>query len=310
MGGRIGAESEEGKGSRFWFTAVFEKQKGDGALQGAKSAAAAAMVGLVGSSASRGANSQTRILLAEDNTTNQQVAVAMLTKLGYRVDAVDNGAEAIMALQNTSYDLILMDGMMPEMDGYEATRRIRSGGAGSCNTEIPIVAITADAMSGDREKCLEAGMDDYVAKPVDLAQLEVVLQKCLTAANGATNTFADVKLPERTESVFDQEKFLTRLMGDKVLAAKVVAGFLSDAPRQLLALKSKIEAGEGEGARLLAHSFKGAAATLSAEALGAVSGEVQKALAGGKLNRALELMPQVERQLELLGGALREWGWA
>jgi PAS domain S-box-containing protein len=309
MGGRIGVESEEGKGSAFWFTAVFEEQKKDAGADAVVAVPAVAPV-RVGPFAGKSRKSRPRILLAEDNTTNQQVAVAMLTKLGYAVDAVENGAQAIAALERASYDLIVMDGMMPGMNGYEATRRIRSGGAGIDNAQIPIVAFTAAAMTGDKDKCIEAGMNDYVAKPVSLSQLGEVLQKYLATSGGAEENCAHETNPARTEAVFNQQEFLERLMGDKSLAAKVVAGFLSDAPRQLVALKSKLEAGDAEGVQLLAHSLKGAAATMSAEALRAVSAEVQKAAAGEKLAQAQEMVPQLEQQFRMLKKALQEWGWA
>ena len=130
---------------------------------------------LIGEAARR----RVRILLAEDNAVNQRVALAMLKKLGYRADAVANGLEAIAALRDIPYDLVLMDCQMPELDGYEATRRIRAPGCGVLRPTAPIVAMTANAMKGDREKCLEAGMDDYITKPVQLKELAEVLERWL-----------------------------------------------------------------------------------------------------------------------------------
>ena len=120
-----------------------------------------------------------RILLVEDNVTNQLVAKSMLIKLGYNVDAVGNGREALESLEAINYDLILMDCQMPIMDGYEATREIRNSESEVYNPSIPIIAMTANAMQGDMEKCVNAGMSDYVAKPVLVHVLAEKLEEWL-----------------------------------------------------------------------------------------------------------------------------------
>lgn len=116
-----------------------------------------------------------RILLAEDNTVNQTIAVKMLQRCGYYVDVVANGSEAIAALRSAPYDLVLMDCQMPEMDGYEATRRIRASTPLPWSS-IPVVAMTASAMTGDREKCIAAGMNDYVSKPIRVKDLQDMIE--------------------------------------------------------------------------------------------------------------------------------------
>jgi PAS domain S-box-containing protein len=173
MGGTIGVESTEGKGSTFWFTVVLRKWDRVGMTKTAEGHMRPDL-------APEATRRPGRILLVEDNATNQVVAVAILKKLGHRVDVAENGSEAIKALRSMSYDLVLMDCQMPEMDGYEATKRIRSGEAGSSNATIPIIAMTARAMQGDREKCLDAGMDDYLAKPISASSLSKALEKWLT----------------------------------------------------------------------------------------------------------------------------------
>ena len=126
------------------------------------------------------AGRKVRILLAEDNITNQQVALGILKKLGLRADAVANGAEAVHALETLPYDLVLMDVQMPKMDGLEATRRIRNAEfTGHSSLSIPIIAMTAHAMQGDRRKCLKAGMNDYISKPVSPRALAEALDKWL-----------------------------------------------------------------------------------------------------------------------------------
>jgi CheY-like chemotaxis protein/HPt (histidine-containing phosphotransfer) domain-containing protein len=254
------------------------------------------------------ANSQKRILLAEDNRTNQIVAAAMLKKLGYSAHLVNNGVEAIQALREADYDLVLMDCEMPEMDGYQATRRIRDGRAAARNPGIIIIAVTADAMSGDREKCIAAGMSDYLPKPIDPSSLDEILNKWLHAPS------AGVKLDlgdsaAAIEIIFNQEEFLARLMGDRDLAAEVIRGFLEDAPRQFLNLKKKLEEADAIGARLYAHSLKGAAVTMSADALLALCRDAQEAVVAGELSRALTLLPKMQEQYELLRSALLKAGW-
>ena len=116
-------------------------------------------------------------LVVEDNATNQQVALAILRKLGHQADAVGNGAEALERLRKADYNIVLMDCEMPGMDGYETARRIREPSNRICNPDIPIIAVTAHAMAGDREKCIAAGMNDYIPKPIEPRQLAEVLPK-------------------------------------------------------------------------------------------------------------------------------------
>jgi PAS domain S-box-containing protein len=183
MGGKIGLESKEGKGSTFWFTAVFEKQP-DGLRSADEMSAKIGDEGAIERSAAKPSISENdmlkiRILLVEDNPINQKVAQAMLKKMGFRADVVANGKEAVNALKMIPYDLVLMDCQMPLMDGFEATRCIRQQGSKALNPRIPIIAMTALAMQGDREMCIQAGMSDFIAKPVQQRELAEMLGKWL-----------------------------------------------------------------------------------------------------------------------------------
>ncbi len=167
MGGEIGVISEEGKGSNFWFKVRLAHGS---PVQRSKDSSSTVPV--------RKHDRLIRILLAEDNMVNQKVAIRQLEKLGYRADAVANGNEAIDALRNVPYDLVLMDCNMPDMDGYEATTVIR--GLKTANfTDIPIIAMTANALVEDKQKCLEIGMNGYISKPIKVDALDKAIQDAL-----------------------------------------------------------------------------------------------------------------------------------
>jgi CheY-like chemotaxis protein len=222
--------------------------------------------------------------------------LAMLGQLGYRAAPVANGREAVEALRQEQYDLVLMDCQMPEMDGYEATRSIRDASAGVLNPGIPIVAVTAGAMAGDREECLRAGMDDYVGKPVDPAQLSRVLDKWLGVA------------AER--AAFDEEALMTRLMGNRELAGKVLRAFLDSAPGHMARLRECSALRDGPAARREAHSLKGGSATISAIALAEAALETERAAQMEQWDRVTDLEPRLEAQLERLRVAIDASGLA
>jgi CheY-like chemotaxis protein len=175
MGGTIGLESEEGQGATFWFVAVLAPAAVAGEVATVASAATVREVAGAPRAASDGAAARgaVKILIAEDNRTNQIVIRAQLKKLGYTADVVGDGAAAVDAAGRGAYDLVVMDCEMPTLDGYEATRRIRA----SRGPRVPIIALTAHAMAGDRDRCLGAGMDDFISKPVDLKLLSNLLSK-------------------------------------------------------------------------------------------------------------------------------------
>jgi PAS domain S-box-containing protein len=255
-----------------------------------------------------GAEPKSRILVAEDNPSNREVAGMVLEKLGFSPDLVANGLEALRALQERDYDLLLLDCEMPEMDGYETARRIRDPRTGTRNPLIPIVALTADAIAGDREKCLEEGMDDYVAKPVEPSHLAEVLGKWL-ATPGAHAGRQPSRAARSTRDVFRPDALLARLSGDEELARKVVAGFLSRLPQQVTALRLSVEKHDAQSTSLQAHALKGAAATVAADSLRAACCELQNRAKAGDFARALALVPKLEEEVNLLAAAVRQSGW-
>jgi PAS domain S-box-containing protein len=239
------------------------------------------------------AGRKARILLAEDNITNQQVALGILKKFGLRTDAVADGAEAVKALETIPYDLVLMDVQMPVMDGLEATRQIRNPQSKLPNHAIPIIAMTAHALQGDRERYLEAGMNDYVSKPVSPQALAEVLARWLPKQNDA---LAPV--------VFDRAGMLERLMDDADLARVVTESFLDDAPRQIEALRRYLDAWDAPGAERQAHSIKGASSNVGGEALRALAFEMEKAGKAGDLDSVRARMEDLEREFVRLKEAM------
>ncbi|MHB0874786.1 MAG: response regulator [Anaerolineae bacterium] len=240
-----------------------------------------------------------RILVAEDNVINQLVALGMLKKLGYRADAVANGQESIAALQTIAYDLVLMDCQMPEMDGFEATRAIRSGQSGAPNQRVPIIALTAHAMRGDRERCLEAGMSDYLTKPIQPAQLAAGLERWLDGGSVERSPVPEAEA-RPDPGVFDREAFLARAMGDEELLLAVTEAFLADMPLQIEKLSVAVEAGDSALTEQQAHSIKGASATVSANALRAVALAIENAGRAGDVSTPRVSLPQLLAEFERL----------
>jgi two-component system sensor histidine kinase/response regulator len=199
-----------------------------------------------------------KVLLAEDNLVNQRVAVGLLERRGHLVSVAANGRAALEALHAESFDIVLMDVQMPEMGGFEATARIRASERGT-GRRVRIIAMTAHAMSGDRERCLAAGMDGYLAKPIDPAALFAAVEHSI-----GTHDAAGEPCPT---SIFDREAALVRMGGDEELLADVQRVFVDDCPRRLAAIAAAVADRNAARLRAEGHDLRGAAGTLSAARL-------------------------------------------
>jgi PAS domain S-box-containing protein len=310
MGGQIGVVSRLGAGSTFWFTLPLPCGK----APDAQPAALAPRPNQEKRNSFKNifAGSRARVLVADDVVSNQLVAKGMLRELGLRADAVSDGAGAIAALKSTAYDLILMDVHMPKMDGLEATRRIRAipSYPGCQQHRLPIIALTASAMSGDRQRYLEAGMDDLVSKPIMPAELVKVLKKWLPpepdekANQNHASGPAISSLSTHSPPTLDIPGLLRRLMGDESLAMAVMDGFAEDMPEQVQSLVRSAHASSVAELASVAHQIRGAAATIGGEALRAVATEMEAAARAGNLGGARACVANLEKQFLLLMEAI------
>ncbi|HSB08356.1 MAG TPA: response regulator [Blastocatellia bacterium] len=213
-----------------------------------------------------------RVLLAEDNTVNQKVALRQLERLGYAADAVANGQEVLEALDRIRYDLVLMDCQMPELDGYEATKQIRLREGDSRHTTI--IAMTANALEGDRERCLAAGMDDYLSKPIKQEALAATLERWIPSGDGASesaepNSGGAVRVID--ESVMAELRAL-ETAGKHGFLGRLIDLFIEETPRRLASLQSAIDEASAEALAREAHALKGSCAHLGATRMSALCG--------------------------------------
>jgi signal transduction histidine kinase/DNA-binding NarL/FixJ family response regulator/HPt (histidine-containing phosphotransfer) domain-containing protein len=298
MGGKIEVQSEVGKGTEFMFTLRFacvdvqELPVGTGSFGGSK--------GCVPDFS----RTNVRVLLVEDNLINQQVACGMLEKMGIHVDIAGNGVEALDKLRIGAYDLVLMDCQMPIMDGMTATREIRNLKRETADTHpaspgksvsgfrfpvssIPIIAMTAHALQGDREVCIDAGMNDYLAKPVAADTLGAMLDKWLPAhKRSVRHVAAPAPVNNRAAGamaggepclVWNQVAMRKRLLEDDALITRVISDYLGQVPEQLRALRASLMAADPQLLKRNAHTLKGASACVGAEMMAAAALTVELA---------------------------------
>lgn len=247
MDGEIDFESRDGEGSRFWIEVAFETSREDS---------------LAVQNSTNGSKSlKASILLVEDNELNRKIAYELITKTGCSVDTAENGVEACKKANANHYDLIFMDCQMPLMDGYEATGKIK---ALSNHSFTPIVALTANAMGYDKKKCFDAGMDDYISKPIKISDIKRILERWLVTDMCSHRI------------VFDPQKLVDITDGDLSIIEKAVGLFLEDIHNQIAALKDSMIRNDFEVMKRTAHTMKSSAAYLGAEKLRCIAYSMEK----------------------------------
>lgn len=251
------------------------------------------------------------ILLAEDDKFNQELAIILLEKEGHTVVVANNGKEVLDAWKEGEFDLVLMDVQMPELDGLEATSTIREREEDT-GKHIPIIAMTAHAMSGDQERFLEADMDGYVSKPIDRDKLFLQISEVVSTTDRSADledktvdtAISDVEAA--SSEIFDKEEFFNRIRGDMMLAERLTKIFFASCPDRISAIRDAIERGDSNGLMETAHALKGAAGNLSAKATYDALLKLEKMGDSGDLTHAEDALAELEKELERLKPLLEE----
>ena len=256
-----------------------------------------------------GVNRATRrlhVLVAEDNAVNRKLVSKLLLKRGHRVDGVDNGRAAVEAVDaaKTPFDVVLMDVQMPEMSGFEATQAIRDR-EGSRGRHLPIIALTAHAMQGDRERCLDAGMDGYVSKPIDVDELIAAVERFgnATSAPAGPATASRQTSATPAKKVFDEQLALSHTGGDRRLMKEMIALFRTDAPSYLRSINNALRKRDSQAMRMAAHGLKGALATVGSERGREIASDLEQLASAGQLQTAAGKVVRLTDHLRLLDAA-------
>ena len=241
-----------------------------------------------------------RLLLAEDNAVNQKLALQMLRKMGYRADIAGNGLEVLEALERQPYDIVLMDVQMPELDGLETTRRIRAQAAQG-GAQPRIIAMTANAMQGDREQCLDAGMDDYISKPIQVKELQAALERW------GQRQSIEPSAPVEPAAVIDwailDELRMLQAEGEPDFAREMMDLYVENAPQLIDAIQRAIKQNAPADLQRSAHSLKGNSASLGAQRMSTLSFELEKLGRAATIEGALPIAAEVEQEFDRVRSA-------
>lgn len=312
MGGTIGVERVEGGGTMFWFTAVLAKQR-EKTAPGQIGQAEKDVVSRVESEKithqdikenTPTAQKKRRILLAEDDQINQHMTKLFLTKSGYHVDVASNGHQALKLLEENDYALVLMDCMMPELSGYEATAIIRNPASSVRNHKIPVIALTANALREDRDNCLAAGMDDYLAKPIEVTKVLEILKKWVPVDSEAAE---DTRAGADRNVIFDKKELVARSMGDLELSRYIATIFMENAPEYLKAIRGALAAKDVGALRQSSHKLKGAAATMALLELAEAARRFEEMAETGGMDTVPQFLPALEKNFEEACQALQSF---